>query len=109
MPAIQRRTGFTSAHAPGGSKAQASVHVTNLPRARTLGVVQLVGHPLEAEAIAFGGVIPVVSVNGLPPPSVILQLRETLPGLRAINLDLAELGPYVKPLERAGLKVEVLL
>ncbi|HEX7318665.1 MAG TPA: hypothetical protein VF297_32450 [Pyrinomonadaceae bacterium] len=98
----------TSAHAPGGSKAQASVHVTNPHRALSLGVIQLVVHPLEAEAIALGGVIPVVAVNGLPPSSVIIQLRETLPSLRAVNLDLAEPGPFVKPLEHAGLKVEVL-
>ena len=100
---------ITSAHAPGGSKAQASIHVANPRRARDLGVVQLVDHPLEAEAIGHGRVVPVVSVNGLPPSVVALQLRESIPSLRAVNLDLAEPGPFVKPLERAGLRVEVLL
>lgn len=99
---------ITSKGLPDGSKAAASIHVVGAEYVKRSPVAILANDSLRAEAIGYRGILTVVGLNNVTPSLAIGQLRETLPELRAVLIQIESFDDsLIQALRKAGLRLEV--
>jgi hypothetical protein len=105
-PADDAPRWVTSSHKPQGAKVQPSIHTVSPDYADETGIAVLVGHALEAEVMARGGVITYAAVNNVSPSTLVIQLREQWEHLRGVVMATDDpMATHVRELRLAGLKV----
>jgi hypothetical protein len=96
----------SSSHLPGGCKVLPSIHVVKSECATRSRVCLIVGHALEAEAVAVAGIETVIGWNNVTPAAGLAQLQSEWPELAGVTLALDEPQPFLtRALHNAGLRV----
>lgn len=99
---------LTSKGLPGGAKASMSIHIANGGRAIEDRICIVVGHTVEADALAWETGDCVVAANSFLPFAFLRELRLALPCLKGCAVSSALGDAYARALRENGLRVRLL-